>query len=323
MSGELDRLHTMVPPHTGRYAHGEPDDVDTYLRRLAAHLAAAEDLGVEGMLVYNFPAALDPWLVAWDVLAASRSVAPILGLLPFAEEVSAVSRRLRGLRYRFGRTPYLNVVAGASRAQRDRHGVGDDRKLARAAVAGFIDDLRATGDAGPARIYTPLSSMEREIPVAGDAVLTMAKPRERLRPEIEAAGGRSVAMLVGIVARPTAGEARAVAGRDFAPDRRTDIAVRMQMADNASSQHRTNHNLASSGEWHDECLWYGARGVGADAPKLVGSYGEVAAALRTYFAAGVRELIVDLPPSTGEYDHVARALTAAGWSPARRWPRSG
>lgn len=297
------RLHVMVPPHTQRYAVGDRLPVEDYLLRLREHLAAAEDLGADGVLIYNFASALDPWLVAWDVLAASRTAVPIIGILPYQETAESVLRRLDGLRYRFGRTPYLNVVAGASQTQRRAAGYDGDRLRARKELAVYVEALRDE----PTRIYTPGSSSATEVPVDCDATLVLAKPRQALRDEA-ATQPSALAMLVGIVARESSQSAWAEARARFTGDRRSRLAVRMQRADNASSQHRLNFDLADQGELHDECLWYGSGTTGVDAPKLVGSYAEVGEALLRYRACGVEEVVVDLPADVEDYRHVAALL---------------
>jgi hypothetical protein len=60
---------------------------------------------------------------------------------------------------------------------------------------------------------------------------------------------------------------------------------------------------------HDERLWYGAPTRGIDAPKLVGSAAQVREWLRSCADIGVTDIIVDLPPTVAEYEHLGAVFS--------------
>lgn len=311
-------LNFIVPPHSVQFGFGGILEPAAYLERLGRYMGAAEEIGLTGAFVYDFPVALDPWLAAFDVLAGSAALEPIVAVRPHQESAESVARRVTDLGYRFGRPTHVNIVAGATRSSRaDDRG---DKIAARAELGRYAQELRAALDrrhdpaAGRSLVLTPTSSTPGLVPA--DCVLTMARPRPVLAEGIERARKEQqverVSMLVGIVARDTEEEAWEAAARLATPDRRQQVAGRMFMAQVVSSEHTTSYGLAEEGELHDGLLWYGAPARGIDAPKLVGSVEQVAAWLGSCRELGVTDLIVDLPGDPVEYSWTGRVLRACG-----------
>ncbi|MFD0635644.1 hypothetical protein ACFQ9X_32940 [Catenulispora yoronensis] len=77
-------VSVIVPPHTENFGSGRRLPAPEYLDRLTAHLAAAARAGAVGAFAYDFPAAIDPWLAAFDVLNGSV-LQPIVAVRPHQE----------------------------------------------------------------------------------------------------------------------------------------------------------------------------------------------------------------------------------------------
>ncbi|PPK71191.1 LLM class flavin-dependent oxidoreductase [Actinokineospora auranticolor] len=314
---DWDSLSFIVPPHTRGFGVGGPLPVKSYLDRLVDYARAAEDIGVTGAFVYDFPVAMDPWLATVDVLACSTALEPIVAVRPHQEAPESVARRVADLAYRFGRPTHVNVVAGATRSSRASGDQGDEKAAkvaARARLAEFAGLLRADLDRreGDSRalVVTPSSSTPGVVPA--DAVLMMARPRETLAADIARVrseqGVERVFLLVGLVVRPTDEAAWTVAAESYRPDRRQVVAGQLFVSQVVSSEHTASYALVERGEVHDERLWYGAPARGIDAPKLVGAPEPVRRWLRSCADLGVTDVIVDLAPDPAEYAHFGDVL---------------
>jgi hypothetical protein len=315
-------LSFIVPPHSESFGLGGRLTSAAYLERLAEYARAAEDAGITGAFVYDFPVSLDPWLAAFDVLASSTVLEPIVAARPHLETADSVARRVVDLGYRFGRPTHVNVVAGATRASRapgqDAPGqdLADAKVAARRRLIEFTEQVRdeaarrrAPGDPR-SLLMTPSSSTPGVVPV--DTVLLMARPREELAADVARIraeqGVDRVAMLLGLVVRDTQDEAWAAAAALHPQDRRQEIAGKLFMSQVVSSEHARMYALAEQGAVQDERLWYGAPARGIDAPKLVGSVAQATRWLHDCRDLGVTDLIVDLPANPQEYGWVARVL---------------
>jgi hypothetical protein len=305
-------LNFIVPPHTQSFGLGGPLPTQSYLDRLVEYAHAAERIGVVGAFIYDFPVAMDPWLAAFDALACSAALEPIVAVRPHLEAAESVARRVVDLAYRFHRPTHVNVVAGATRPARSAEDK-TDKVAARKQLAEFAERLRADLDrrADPAHarslVVTPSSSTPGVVPA--DCVLMMARPREALAKDIERVraeqGVERICLLVGLVVRPSADHAWAAAAELYKPDRRQVVAGRMFMSQVVSSEHTASYALAEQQDVHDELLWYGAPARGIDAPKLVGSAAQVRGWLRSCAGIGVTDIIIDLVPDPGEYARFA------------------
>lgn len=308
-------LNFIVPPHTQSFGVGGHLPTQAYVDRLTGYARAAEDIGVVGAFVYDFPVAMDPWLAAFDVLACSAALEPIVAVRPHLESAESVARRTVDLAYRFGRPTHVNVVAGATRPSRSTQDTAD-KVAARRQLAEFAERLRADIDrrADPADarplIVTPSSSTPGVVPA--DGVLMMARPRGTLATDIGRVraeqGVERVFLLIGLVVRRTDEEAWEAAVELYKPDRRQIVAGRMFMSQVVSSEHTASYTLAEQQDVHDERLWYGAPARGIDAPKLVGSVEQVRGWLRSCADIGVTDVILDLVPDPAEYARFAEVF---------------
>ncbi|MGI8665406.1 MAG: hypothetical protein ACR2N4_05170 [Jatrophihabitans sp.] len=305
----------IVPPHSESFGLGRKLAPAAYLARLGEHLSAAEQAGLLGAFVYDFPVAMDPWLAAFDVLASSSRLQPIVAVRPRQESAESVGRRVADLHYRFGRPTHVNVVAGATSPSRQAADLAD-RLAARQRLAGFVADLRAEldrrldADADRPLLFTPSSGTPGLVPA--DCVLMMARPRPVLAADIARVRAEQqverIAMLVGVLARDTEQAAWQAVAELYPPDRRQQVAGQLFRSQVVSSEHLASYALAEQQDVHDERLWYGAPARGIDAPKLVGSVAQVAGWLHSCQQLGVTDLIVDLPAQPSEFGCIGEVL---------------
>lgn len=308
-------LSMIIPPHTVSFALGQPLPREEYLTRLGAYADAGEHIGARGAFVYDFPAALDPWLAAFDVMSVSSTLEPVVAVRPHVEAAASSARRAANLNYRFGRPAHVNVVAGATKSSRPN---AEDKLNTRRRLIEFAADFvaeaghRAPGGQRLSALVTPTSSTPGA--VEADALLTMARPLAVLENDTAhlhvEQPGHGFVMLVGVVARDDDNAAwEAAAVLHPGADRRQQLAGAMFRRDVASSEHARSYALADEASIYDECLWYGSPNRGIDAPKLVGSYDRVARWLDRCANLGFRDLIIDLAASEHEYAHIGQALS--------------
>jgi alkanesulfonate monooxygenase len=121
---------------------------------------------------------------------------------------------------------------------------------------------------------------------------------------------------VGIVAREGDDEAWRLALGRFPPDRKGQLAHRLAMAVSDSSWHRQLAGHAYDGDRPQSPYWLVPfENYKTFCPYLVGAHDTVAAFLASYLAAGCDTLILDVPFSEEDMDHIAVVLERA-WAMA-------
>ena len=105
-------LSFIVPPHSEKFGFGGALKPQAYLERLSSFMRAAERIGVTGAFVYDFPVALDPWLVAGLIRQESYfnphavSVANARGLMQVLPSVGEeVAKRYQQYLSRYSPSP--------------------------------------------------------------------------------------------------------------------------------------------------------------------------------------------------------------------------
>src|SRR5437660_1162583 len=85
---------------------------DEYLRQVQEIASWSEDAGCEGILVYTDNAQVDPWLVAAEIIRATRRLSPLVAIQPAYMHPYSVAKMVTSLAFLHGRRVYLNMVAG-------------------------------------------------------------------------------------------------------------------------------------------------------------------------------------------------------------------
>jgi len=331
------RFFTVCPFHTDSFGMGVAQASDVYMQNVQEHARWADEHGLYGMVIYNFHTSLDPLLTAQLVLSTTRQIRPMVAVQPAYMHPFALARAMATLAYIYRRGVDLNVVAGASpldmrkigdtlegeeRHERLREYVSAIRSLSKGTTTlqgryYHLEDLVVQPALSPAYqpcIYIPGSSEAscQTVQACADSSLLMAKPLAHIQEEIQRLNGDRCnlrhAMIVGVITRKTTQAAWEATSTLAHQDRRTKVTNRMFIAQTSSYQHRANLALAEQQTIFDGLLWYGSAKIGIDAPKLVGSYAEVRAALRRYAEAGITDILLDLPDDPREYDHMLQSI---------------
>lgn len=312
-------------------------DGSVYLEDVRRTAAWADDFGYTGMLIYSDHGLVDPWLVAAEMLQATKALHPLVAVQPANMHPHSVAKLVASLSYLYDRRIYLNMIAG-----------------------GFAGDLTAIGDLTPhddrydrLREYTEIIvglTSGRAVSLSGDwytveGLSLSPQVPEHKRPGVMMSGsspaglataialgatavqyprpaseqpapdtsiGVDTGIRVGIVARDDAEAAWRVAHDRFPPTRRGQILHEMAMQRSDSQWHATLSELAEESARQGNAYWLGpVQNYSTFCPYLVGSYDDVAVEVARYWAEGHRTVILDIPPTEDEFGHTAQVFERA------------
>ncbi|MGW2302462.1 LLM class flavin-dependent oxidoreductase [Streptomyces sp. NPDC001809] len=297
----------------------------------------AEAHGVTGLLAFYHHHNPDPWLVATALLGATDRLVPLVATQPYALPPFTAAQMIHTLTVLHGRRIDLNLITGATGAELRQVGETLDatERYARAAeYAHVVRQLLATD--GPIsfdgahyrfeglRMNAPLApELRPRVFLAGsspaalatareaaDVAVTHPEPVDRFAADYAhaLAGGPRIGIRVGIVARPTAAEAWAVAREAYRETRASRLTTALRRT-SGSDWSRRLAALAIDGDVYDDVYWTGAyRADKGTLPLLVGAYADVAGYLARYRAAGVRVLVLGNTSTAEDFGHVAAVL---------------
>jgi alkanesulfonate monooxygenase len=297
---------------------------------------AAEESGIDSLLLDFGYAKPDPILLAAALGPRTERIKFIIawrsGLCSptsFVQQLNTLSALIDG---RFS----LNVVAGHS--PQEQRGYGDflphDQRYARTEEFLAVCHAYWRGD-GPVnfqgryysveggRLTTPFVSPNERFPelfIAGGSEqaralaisqgscwMTFAEPPEKLAPrvpEVVLRHGRTAGIRCAVIARPTRAEAIEAAQELRAAGdraRRDSDDERSFVTSSDSVSIRAGYQAAAANDWLTPYLWTGAvRSMGPATIAIVGSAGEVAAALLEYKRIGVTQFILSGWPKLEE-----------------------
>lgn len=315
--------------------HSRDAEPARYLRSVAAVARWSEAAGCTGILVYTDNALVDPWLVSQIVMQSTERLEPLVALQPAYLHPYAAAKLVASLGFLHQRRVALNIVAGGFKG--DLEALGDstphDERYDRVTeyTRIMMGLLRGAGPLTFEGSYhqvrnlrlTPSlpASLLPELFVSGSSPAGLAAARAvgatpvryPLPPDEEQPdrGGETFALRVGIVARPSAGEAWRVALERFPEDRAGQITHALAMRVSDSHWHRQlsdrQAGAVPSGPagCDPEPYWLGPfQNYQTFCPYLVGSYERVAAEIGRYVAAGARAFVLDIPASEEDLDHI-------------------
>lgn len=313
-------------------------DVDAahYLEAVASTARWSEDAGCSGMLVYTDNGIADPWLVAQTVLTATERLAPLVAVQPVYMHPFTAASMVSSLAYLHGRAVHLNMLAGGFR--NDLIALGDDtphddRYLRTVEYTQILMGLlRGESVTLEGRYYRVANlRLAPALPpeLMPEVLISGSSPAGRAAAEAigatpvrypEAPGAETVeaapgGVRVGVIARPDAKEAWAVAEERFPPDRHGQVAHKMAMTVSDSHWH---HQLSGSatptgalGEEPDP-YWMGPfHNYKTFCPYLVGSHEVVAGVVARYIDEGTHLFVLDIPPSAEELAHTGTVFERA------------
>jgi alkanesulfonate monooxygenase len=304
---------------------------DAYALSIAEVARWSEQAGCEGILVYTDNGIADPWLVSQLILEATERLAPLVAVQPAYMHPYSVAKMVSTLAYLHGRKLYLNMLAGGFR--NDLLALNDptphDERYERTVEYTQVITRLLAGETvtQAGRYYTvdKLSLTPSLPPELGPGILisgsspaglaaahaigaTPVKYPKRAHEEPDQQEEeRGAGIRVGIVTRPSSGEAWEVAHERFPADRKGQIAHTLAMKVSDSHWHRQLSAMAAEEGEADEqdpyWLWP-FENYSTFCPYLVGSYERVAAELERYVKLGYGCFILDIPPTEEELHHI-------------------
>ncbi len=314
---------------------------EAYRRRVIEVARASEHQGCRGILVYTDNSTLDPWLVAQLVIEHTRTLCPLVAVQPVYMHPYSAAKMVASLGYLYGRQLYLNMVAGGFKndLQALHDSTPHDRRYDRLVEYTMIirqllsssdsvtyhgefyqiDRLKMTPSL-PAHLFPGIfvsGSSEAGQTAArqmGASAVEYPRPPGEY-PERPSGEKLERGIRVGIITRPNADDAWAIAERRFPEDRTGQLTHQLAMKTSDSVWH---HQLARLGEAPvsaENPYWLRPfQNYQTFCPYLVGSYAAVAHELARYRAAGYRQVILDIPPEEQELCHVNEAFALAAQS---------
>jgi len=307
---------------------------ERYLRDVVTVARWSDAAQCEGMLIYTDNGLVDPWSVAQAVIAHTERLAPLVAVQPIYMHPYAVAKLVATLGFLYGRRVYLNMVAGGFK--NDLEGLGDptphDERYARLVeYTTVIKQLLATP--GPVSFqgrYYHMTNVRLApalppglmpgVLVSGSSDAGLAAARElgalavrypKPVAEYEVAPPPDVALLgirIGIIARQDSADAWSVARARFPEDRRGQITHALAMRVSDSQWHKHLSELAETAgtdAGEEQPYWMVPfENYKTFCPYLVGSYDRVADEIARYVGVGYRTIILDVPASADELQHI-------------------
>ncbi len=327
------KVFATCPPSYG----ARPRD---YLQQLLEVARWCDAAGCEGILVYTDNGIVEPWLVAEQILTHTERLAPLVAVQPVYMHPFTVAKIVSSLAFLHGRPVYLNMVAGGFRNDLialDDPTPHDERYARLIEYTSVVTSLLGTD--GPVtfdghfyrvknlRLAPRLDpELMPGVFVSGSSqagleaaralnALAVCYPKPAAEYEAISPAPHTVAALgirVGIVARESAREAWAVAHARFPVDRKGQLTHQLAMKVSDSQWHRQLSELGEMQAGDDQPYWMVPfENYRTFCPYLVGSYERVAEELARYAELGCRTVIVDVPASAAELEHIAVVCTRA------------
>ena len=329
VSLELELFSTCPPP--------EEADRATYVKRVRDVAKWCEEAGYQGILVYSDNRLPDPWILADLILRNTERLMPLVAVQPVYMHPYTCAKIVTTFGFLHGRRVYLNMVAGGFKndlAALNDSTPHDDRYDRVVEYTRIVNELLSRD--GPVTFegkYYRIHNLRMSPPlqaellpgvfISGSSPAGLAAAQrlgataikypqpvdveQTVRTEDVRSGIR-----LGIIARGTSDEAWAVAIARFPEDRRGHIAHRMAMNVSDSRWHRQLSSLGERSTQHEDPYWLVPfQNYKTFCPYLVGSYSQVAEELGRYLALGFSTIILDIPASREELDHIQYAVDEA------------
>ena len=303
----------------------------TYLREVVEVARWSEAAGCEGILIYTDNGLVDPWPIAQEMITHTERLCPLVAVQPVYMHPYAVAKMVASLGFLHGRRLYLNMVAGGFK--NDLESLNDptphDERYARLVeyTKLIMDLLSGPGSVTLKGRYYTVANVKMTPPLkpellpgvfvsgSSEAGLAAARALDALavrypKPvaEYEAAPLPDAAVLgirIGIIAREEPGDAWTVAHTRFPEDRSGQLTHQLAMKISDSQWHKQLSELGETAAGEEQPYWMVPfENYKTFCPYLVGSYDRVADEIARYVGVGYRTIILDVPASPEELDHI-------------------
>ncbi|MEU4244961.1 LLM class flavin-dependent oxidoreductase [Actinoplanes sp. NPDC026619] len=300
----------------------------------------ADAAGLSGLLIFTDNFSYDPWMLAQYMVERTEAMVPLVALQPNYQHPVTAARLVAAIGRLYGRRVDINLVTGSHAA--DLRALGDtvdhdaryDRLLAFGQIMlALLDGTAPVTHHGPyydvsdAVLDPPLpAGLTPRLFAAGQSppaihvaralgATTLVNPEP---PKHYAGGGKRLhrtGIRIGIIARDDHDAAWEVARRRYPRDAARE--QRLHRSRKAAYASSTVHNYTESrrtptDDTAEAIYWLHPLRVSFEyCAYLVGSYDEVAEALRTYRESGMCTLILSPPQEEDDLHHANEAIRRA------------
>jgi len=312
-------------------------DGESYIQNVIDVARWSEEAGCEGILVYTDNSLVDPWLVSQMIIQHTTRLCPLVAIQPVYMHPYSVAKMVSSLGHLYGRRIYLNMVAGGFR--NDLAALHDitphDKRYARLVEYTIIirellrssapisyqgeffivDKLRMTPPLPPELFPGILVSGSSDAGLAAAQTLGATAVKYPQPPDRETDCSREMldsGIRVGVISRGQEDEAWAVAHSRFPVDRKGQLTHKLAMKTSDSAWHKQLSQMANSVEEPSGPYWLVPfENYKTFCPYLVGSYERVAAELARYVERGYLTIVLDIPPTKEELEHIKMVFDRA------------
>jgi alkanesulfonate monooxygenase len=309
-----------------------------YVRQVIQVARWSEEADCTGILVYTDNSIVDPWLVAQLIVENTERLSPLVAVQPVYMHPYSVAKMVASFGYLYRRSVALNMLAGGFKndllALNDTT-PHDDRYVRTREYTLIIRQLLE--EPGPVtfdgkyysitrlRMTPPLAKelipeilmsgsssagMDAAIATGATAVVYPRPIRDELAETPPASVRRGAR--IGIIARERTSDAWQVAHERFPEDRKGELAHKLAMKVSDSVWHRQLSDTRVAPQSEEDPYWLGPfQTYRTFCPYFVGSYERTAAEISRYIARGYRTLILDIPASREELQHIHIVLEKA------------
>jgi len=313
-------------------------DRESYIQNVIDVARWSEEAGCEGILVYTDNSLVDPWLVSQIIIQHTTRLCPLVAIQPVYMHPYSVAKMVSSLGHFYWRRIYLNMVAGGFK--NDLAALHDttphDKRYARLVEYTIIikellrrsapvscqgefyvvDKLRMTPSLPPELFPGILVSGSSEAGLAAAQALGATAVKYPQPPDRETDCSRETldsGIRVGVISRPQEDEAWTVAHSRFPVDRKGQLTHQLAMKTSDSAWHKQLSQVANSVEERTSPYWLVPfENYKTFCPYLVGSYERVAAELARYIEHGYQTIILDIPPTQEELEHIKMVFSRVG-----------
>jgi alkanesulfonate monooxygenase len=308
-----------------------PDD---YITRVAAASRWSEAAGCTGILIYTDNTLVDPWLVSQIVIENTGSLCPLVAVQPVYMHPYSVAKMVTTLGCLYNRRVFLNMVAGGFK--NDLIALNDttphDSRYQRLVeyvriIQCLLEENGPVNFAGqfyqvrnltltprlqlglhPGFLMSGSSDAGRQAAhETGAIAVEYPEPPAKYDP-----GSQTHTDLrgirIGILTRPREEDAWAIALERFPETRKGQLTRQMATKVSDSVWHHRLSEISGGGTEHETYWLRPFENYQSNCPYLVGSYENVTHELSRYVELGYRTLILDIPASAEDLEHIGIVL---------------
>jgi alkanesulfonate monooxygenase len=313
-------------------------DRESYIQNVIDVARWSEEAGCEGILVYTDNSLVDPWLVSQIIIQHTTRLCPLVAIQPVYMHPYSVAKMVSSLGHFYWRRIYLNMVAGGFKndlaalhdttphdkryARLVEYTIIIKELLRRSAPVSYqgefyvVDKLRMTPSLPPELFPGILVSGSSDAGLAAAQALGATAVKYPQPPDRETDCSRETldsGIRVGVISRAQEDEAWTVAHSRFPIDRKGQLTHQLAMKTSDSAWHKQLSQVANSVEERTSPYWLVPfENYKTFCPYLVGSYERVAAELARYIERGYQTIILDIPPTQVELEHIKMVFGRVG-----------